>query len=136
MSHGKKAVAEKHVLAAISEAATNCGVEQLDLVENVCLKLKINKKLSRMKLGGTVLNVPESVEDLPATQYALKLIRDCARELKKSEGTSIKNALYKILTESFENKGLAIKKRDEKLAKIAENKVHSHLKRSKNKEKA
>ena len=123
MSRGKKSVAEKIVYGALDQIAESGKGEALDLfmqaLENVEPKVEVKSR----RVGGATYQVPVEVRPHRRTALAMRWVVDAAR--KRGE-KSMGRRLAGELLEAAENRGSAVKKREDTHKMAEANRAFSH----------
>jgi small subunit ribosomal protein S7 len=123
MLDGKKAVAEKIIYIALDVAAEKSGKEHLALLEEALDNVRPTVEVKSRRVGGSTYQVPVEVRPVRRNTLAMRWLIDAAR--KRGE-KSMALRLANELTDAVENKGSAVKKRED-VHKMAEaNKAFAH----------
>ncbi|WWO99982.1 MAG: 30S ribosomal protein S7 [Candidatus Dasytiphilus stammeri] len=123
MLKGKKAIAEKIVYAALKMVADRSGMDELKLFELVLENVRPLLEVKSRRVGGSTYQIPVEVRQVRRNTLAMRWIVEAARKRKNQ---SMAQRLANELFEAFENKGYAVKKREE-VHRIAEsNKAFIH----------
>ena len=123
MYSGKKSVAEKIVYGAmdvISEKNPNA----LELVEKALDNISPTVEVKSRRVGGANYQVPVEVRPARRAALAMRWLREFAR--KRSE-KSMDQRLAAEMLEAAENRGGAVKKRDEVHRMAEANKAFAHF---------
>ena len=124
MIDGKKSVAEKIVYGALDKIENKLKTDPIkvfhDAIENVMPAIEVRSR----RVGGATYQVPVEVKSKRAQALAIRWLVDSARKRKdKHMSDKIFNELY----DAYENKGSAVKKRED-VHKMAEsNKAFAHF---------
>ncbi len=125
MLHGKKSVAEKIIYGAIDELAKNKkSKEGLEVLNDALNNVKPQVEVKSRRVGGATYQVPVEVKSTRQVTLAMRWIIECAR--KRNEKSMTKKLAAELLDAS-ENKGLAIKKREDTIKMAEANKAFSHF---------
>jgi small subunit ribosomal protein S7 len=124
MWSGKKTIATKIVVEAMTLSAEKLQVAPLEVLERAVENVKPQIEVKSMRVGGASYQVP--VEPYPARSLRLGLtwITDSARKIK---GKPMAMRLSQILTDSFNNEGPAVSKRNAVHQTAAGNKAFAHF---------
>ena len=122
MQSGKKSVAERIVYGAFEQISTKSGKDPLEVFASAMSNVKPMVEVKSRRVGGANYQVP--VEVRPARRAALAMLRETAR--KRSEKTMGLRLAAELL-EAAENRGGAVKKRDEVHRMAEANKAFSHF---------
>ena len=135
MTHGKKSVAEKIVYGAIeivnkkAPASDDLNAELaqaskgLAVLINVMNKVKPNIEVRSRRVGGATYQVPVEVRTDRGFALAMRWLRDAAR--KRGEATMEERLAAEIL-EAANDRGTAIKKRDDTHKMAEANRAFAH----------
>ena len=124
MESGKKSVAERIIYGAFSQIESKSGKNPLEVFAQALQNAKPLVEVKSRRVGGANYQVP--VEVRPARRMALSMrwLRDAARQRgEKSMGQRLAGELL----EAAENRGGAVKKRDEVHRMAEANKAFSHF---------
>ncbi|MBU2916864.1 MAG: small subunit ribosomal protein S7 [Psychrosphaera sp.] len=123
MLDGKKAVAEKIIYGALDVAAEKSGKEHLAILEEALDNVRPTVEVKSRRVGGSTYQVPVEVRPVRRNTLAMRWLVEAAR--KRGE-KSMALRLAHELTDAVENKGSAVKKRED-VHKMAEaNKAFAH----------
>ena len=127
MNDGKKSVAERIIYGAldrISEKETKTDDKALELLETALENVKPTVEVKSRRVGGATYQVPVEVRQARSVTLAMRWLVDAAK--KRSE----KNMGLRLageLLDASENKGSAIKKREDTHKMAEANKAFSHF---------
>ena len=123
MRDGKKSVAERIVYGAFDEISSKNGGDAVkvfhDAIENVNPQIEVRSR----RVGGATYQVPVEVRSVRAQALAFRWIISAARG--RSENTMVQR-LSRELLDAAENRGNAIKKREDTHRMAEANKAFSH----------
>jgi small subunit ribosomal protein S7 len=122
MKSGKKSVAEGIVYGALDQIGQK-NAEPLGLVEKALSNVAPAVEVKSRRVGGATYQVPVEVRSTRRTALAMRWVIDAAR--KRSEN-SMPRKLAAELIEAAENRGAAVKKREETHRMAEANKAFSH----------
>ncbi len=122
MQSGKKSVAEKIVYGAL-DAISEKHAEPVNLVEKALSNVAPAVEVKSRRVGGATYQVPVEVRSSRRTALAMRWLIDAAR--KRGENT-MPRKLAAELVEAAENRGGAVKKREETHRMAEANKAFSH----------
>ena len=122
MQSGKKSVAEKIVYGAMDVIGEK-SASPLDLVEKALANVAPAVEVKSRRVGGATYQVPVEVRASRRTALAMRWVIESAR--KRGE-TSMPHKLAAELLEASENRGGAVKKREETHRMAEANKAFSH----------
>ena len=124
MRDGKKSVAERIVYGAFDEISSKNGGDAVkvfhDAIENVKPQIEVRSR----RVGGATYQVPVEVRSVRAQALAFRWIISAARG--RSENTMVQR-LSRELLDAAENRGNAIKKREDTHRMAEANKAFSHF---------
>ena len=122
MKSGKKSVAEKIVYGAISHIGEKHG-EPVAVVEKALGNVAPAVEVKSRRVGGATYQVPVEVRSSRRTALAMRWVIESAR--KRGEN-SMPRKLAAELLEASENRGGAVKKREETHRMAEANKAFAH----------
>ena len=123
MKSGKKSVAERIVYGAIDEIVSKKAGEPLEMVEQALGKVSPMVEVKSRRVGGATYQVPVEVRPKRRSALAMRWVIDAAR--KRSE-KSMPKRLAGELMDAFEERGAAVRKREEVHRMAEANKAFSH----------
>ena len=124
MERGKKSVAEKIVYGALDVMVDrNKSVEPVDLLEQALDNVRPVVEVKSRRVGGATYQVPVEVRDVRRTTLAMRWVIDAAR--KRGE-KSMARRLAGELLDAVENRGAAVKKREDTHRMAEANKAFAH----------
>ena len=124
MYDGKKGVAEKIVYEAIDKIKTKTKEDPITIFNEAMNNIKPTVEVRSRRVGGATYQVPMEVRPKRAQTLAMKWIVDCA--LKRNEKTMRERVANEIF-DAFNNKGNAVKKREETHKMAEANRAFSHF---------
>jgi small subunit ribosomal protein S7 len=122
MQRGKKAVAERILYGAIDEIGAK-NANALDLLEKALGNVAPNVEVKSRRVGGSTYQVPVEVRPARKTALAMRWVIEAAR--KRGENSMPKRLAAELL-EASENRGTAVKKREETHRMAEANKAFAH----------
>lgn len=123
MSRGKKAVAEKIVYGALTEVEQKGKGEALDIFKTALENVEPKVEVKSRRVGGATYQVPVEVRQNRRLALAMRWLVDAAR--KRGEKTMGQRLAGEML-EAFENRGTAVKKREDTHKMAEANRAFSH----------
>ena len=124
MFDGKKTVAEKIVYDAIDKIKSKSKDEPITIFNEAINNIKPTVEVRSRRVGGATYQVPVEVKSKRAQALALRWLMDATRKRKNK---TMADKLYAELLDASQNKGSAIKKRED-VHKMAEaNKAFAHF---------
>ena len=124
MKDGKKSVSEKIVYGALNIVFEKTKKEPLEFFHKALDNVKPNLEVKSRRVGGATYQVPMEVRPRRAQTLAMKWIIDSA--LKRNEKTMREKIASEII-EAHNNKGNAVKKREETHKMAEANRAFSHF---------
>ncbi|CAL4324001.1 30S ribosomal protein S7 [Buchnera aphidicola] len=123
MMHGKKSIAENIVYSALEKISTKSNKNALDIFDEILEHVRPTVEVKSRRVGGSTYQVPIEVRPERRNTLAMRWIVESAR---KRSDHSMCLKLFNEFVDVLDNKGLAIKKRNE-VHRIAEaNKAFAH----------
>lgn len=123
MLDGKKAVAEKIVYGALDKISAKSGSDPVQLFHGAVDNIKPSVEVRSRRVGGATYQVPVEVRPERRQALAFRWLADFAR--KRSESTMI-DRLSGELLDAANNRGGAVKKREDTHRMAEANKAFSH----------
>ncbi|MDC0127575.1 30S ribosomal protein S7 [Methylophilaceae bacterium] len=124
MTSGKKSVAERLIYGAFDQIQTKSGKDPIEVFSLAIENLRPLVEVKSRRVGGANYQVPVEVRPSRRSALAMRWLRDAAR--KRGE-KSMDLRLAAELMEASENKGSAMKKREEVHRMAEANKAFSHF---------
>jgi small subunit ribosomal protein S7 len=124
MLDGKKSVSEKIVYGAFDIVSKKTNKEPLEFFHEALANVKPNLEVKSRRVGGATYQVPMEVRPRRAQALAMKWIVDCA--VKRNEKTMRERIASEII-DAHNNKGNAVKKREETHKMAEANRAFSHF---------
>lgn len=123
MKDGKKSIAEKIVYGALDRVAARGKEDPIALFRQALDNIRPMVEVKSRRVGGATYQVPVEVRSQRRTALAMRWLVDSAR--KRSE-KSMGERLAAELIEASENRGNAVRKREETHRMAEANKAFSH----------
>ena len=124
MLDGKKSISEKIVYGAFDIVSKKTEKDPLSFFHEALDNVKPNLEVKSRRVGGATYQVPMEVRPRRAQTLAMKWIVDCA--VKRNEKTMKERVAGEIL-DAHNNKGSAVKKREETHKMAEANRAFSHF---------
>ena len=124
MLDGKKSVSEKIVYGAFDIVSKKTDKEPLEFFHEALANVKPTLEVKSRRVGGATYQVPMEVRPRRAQTLAMKWIVDCA--VKRNEKT-MRERLASEIIDAHNNKGNAVKKREETHKMAEANRAFSHF---------
>ena len=123
MDDGKKSVVEKSVYAAFDQLEQKLKKPPVvifkEALENITPKVEVRSR----RIGGATYQIPVEVSARRGSALALKWFKTSVVNIK---GKELANKIVVVVLESLENKGWAVKKREEVFKMAEANKAFAH----------
>ena len=126
MNDGKKSVAERIIygaLARISEKESQEGAKALELLEQALENVKPVVEVKSRRVGGATYQVPIEVRPARRQTLAMRWLIEAARSRSEK---SMAHRLAHELMDAAENRGTAVKKKEDTHRMAEANKAFSH----------
>ena len=126
MNDGKKSVAERIIYGAldrITEKANENGDKPLEVLELALENVKPVVEVKSRRVGGATYQVPIEVRPVRRQTLAMRWVIDAARNRSEK---SMAHRLAHELMEAAENRGTAVKKKEDTHRMAEANKAFSH----------
>jgi small subunit ribosomal protein S7 len=126
MNDGKKSVAERIIYGAldrIDEKNTAEGVKSLEVLEQALENVKPVVEVKSRRVGGATYQVPIEVRPARRQTLAMRWVIDAARNRSEK---SMAHRLAHELLEAADNRGTAVKKKEDTHRMAEANKAFSH----------
>jgi small subunit ribosomal protein S7 len=123
MGMGKKSVAEKIVYGALDSIEAKAKANPIDVLTKAIENVQPIVEVKSRRVGGATYQVPVEVRSTRRTALAMRWLIDAAR--KRSEKTMALR-LAGELSDANENRGTAVKKREDTHKMAEANKAFSH----------
>ena len=123
MQSGKKSVAERIVYGAFDQISSKSGKDPLEVFASAIANVRPMVEVKSRRVGGANYQVPVEVRPARRAALAMRWLRETAR--KRSEKTMGLRLAAEML-EAAENRGGAVKKRDEVHRMAEANKAFAH----------
>ena len=124
MKHGKKSTAQRILSQAFGLINERTGGDPIELFETAIKNATPLVEVRARRVGGATYQVPMEVRPKRAQTLAMKWIVDSA--IKRNEKTMRERVANEIL-DAFNNKGNAVKKREETHKMAEANRAFSHF---------
>ena len=124
MLDGKKAVAERIVYGAFAQIEEKTGKSALEVFNNAINNVRPLVEVKSRRVGGANYQVPVEVRPVRRLALAMRWLRASAKSRSEK---SMPQRLAGELLDASENRGGAVKKRDEVHRMAEANKAFSHF---------
>ena len=126
MYDGKKTIAEKIVYEAIDKIKSKSKEEPIIVFNEAINNLRPTVEVRSRRVGGATYQVPVEVKSKRAQALALRWLMDATRKRKNK---TMADKLYAEILDASQNKGSAIKKREDTHKMAEANKAFAHFRR-------
>ena len=123
MYDGRRTTAEKILYDALDKIKTKNNEDPLKIFNSAISNVKPNLECRSRRVGGATYQVPVEVKSKRAQALALRWIMDATRKRKNK---TMAEKLYSELMDASQNKGAAIKKREDTHKMAEANKAFAH----------
>ena len=123
MLDGKKSVAEKIVYGAFDDIEKKAGSDPVTLFHEALSNIKPQVEVRSRRVGGATYQVPVEIRNDRAQALALRWVIDLSR--KRSENTMVERLAGELL-DAANNRGAAVKKREDTHKMAEANKAFAH----------
>ena len=123
MKNGKKTTAEKVLYGALENIKNKTGQDSIKDFKEALENVKPQIETRSRRVGGATYQVPVEVRSDRKQALAIRWILDAARN--RSEATMLER-LSNELVDASQNKGIAVKKREDTLKMAEANRAFSH----------
>ena len=123
MLDGKKSVAEKIVYGALDIVAEKTGKDHLDVFEEALDNIRPTVEVKSRRVGGSTYQVPVEVRPVRRNALGMRWMVEAAR--KRGE-KSMAQRLAAEMMDASDNKGSAVKKREDVHRMAEANKAFAH----------
>ena len=124
MYDGKKTIAEKIVYDAIEKIKSKSKDDPLNIFNTAISNIKPALEVRSRRVGGATYQVPVEVKSKRAQALALRWLMDATRKRKNK---TMADKLYAEIMDASQNKGSAIKKREDTHKMAESNKAFAHF---------
>ena len=124
MYDGKRSTAEKILYDALDKIKSKNNEDPLKIFNTAISNVKPNLECRSRRVGGATYQVPVEVKAKRAQALALRWIMDATRKRKNK---TMSEKLYAEILDAYQNKGSAIKKREDTHKMAESNKAFAHF---------
>ena len=124
MLDGKKSVSESIVYNALNIVSEKTNKKPIEYFHGALDNVKPALEVRSRRVGGATYQVPMEVRPIRAQALAMKWIVDSAR---KRNDKTMKERIANELIDAFNNKGNAVKKREDNHKMAEANRAFSHF---------
>jgi small subunit ribosomal protein S7 len=123
MYDGKRSVAERIVYGAFEKIQERTGMEPVKVFHDAIENVRPNLEVRSRRVGGATYQVPVEVRSTRAQALAIRWLIDSSR--KRGENT-MTDRLSGELLDAMNNRGAAVKKREDTHKMAEANRAFSH----------
>ena len=123
MYDGKKSVAEKIIYDALEKIKEKTKQDPIKIFNDAVNNIRPNLEVRSRRVGGATYQVPVEVKIKRSQTLALRWLLEASRKRKNKNMT---DKLFNELMDASQNKGPAIRKRDETHKMAESNKAFAH----------
>ena len=124
MYDGKKVTAEKIVYEAIEKIKTKLKDEPITVFNDAINNVRPTVEVRSRRVGGATYQVPVEVKTKRSQALALRWIIDASRKRKDKK---MADKLFNEIYDAYQNKGSAIKKKEDTHKMAESNKAFAHF---------
>tara|TARA_B100001996_G_scaffold193485_1_gene148141 strand:- start:183 stop:653 length:471 start_codon:yes stop_codon:yes gene_type:complete len=124
MFDGKKITAEKIVYDAIEKIKTKSKEEPISIFNDAINNVRPTVEVRSRRVGGATYQVPVEVKSKRSQALALRWIIDASRKRKDKK---MSDKLFNEIYDAYQNKGSAIKKKEDTHKMAESNKAFAHF---------
>ena len=124
MFDGKKTTAEKIVYDAIEKIKTKSKDEPLSVFNDAINNVRPTVEVRSRRVGGATYQVPIEVKAKRSQALALRWIIDASRKRKDKK---MSDKLFNEIYDAYQNRGSAIKKKEDTHKMAESNKAFAHF---------
>ena len=124
MYDGKKTIAEKIIYDAIEKIKTKSKDEPLNVFNDAINNIRPTVEVRSRRVGGATYQVPVEVKTKRSSALALRWILSASRKRKNK---SMSEKLYFEIMDASQNKGSAVKKREDTHKMAESNRAFAHF---------
>ena len=124
MYDGKRGVASKIVYEAIDKIKSKTKEEPINVFNEAINNIRPTVEVRSRRVGGATYQVPVEVKSKRGQALALRWLMDATRNRKQK---TMAEKLYYELLDASQNKGAAIKKREDTHKMAESNKAFAHF---------
>ena len=123
MYDGKKTIAEKIIYEAIEKIKSKSKEEPLSVFNDAINNIRPTVEVRSRRVGGATYQVPVEVKSKRSQALALRWLIDASRKRKDKK---MSDKLFNEIYDAYQNKGSAIKKKEDTHKMAESNKAFAH----------
>ena len=124
MYDGKRSTAERILYSALQKIKDKNKEDPMKIFNNAINNVKPNLEVRSRRVGGATYQVPVEVKSNRSQALALRWLMDASRKRKNK---TMAEKLYAEIMDASQNKGSAIKKREDTHKMAESNKAFAHF---------
>ena len=124
MFDGKKTTSEKIIYSALDKIKSKTKGDPIKIFNDAINNIRPNLEVRSRRVGGATYQVPQEVKTKRSQTLALRWLLDASRKRKNK---SMSDKLFNELMDASQNKGSAIKKREDTHKMAEANKAFAHF---------
>ena len=124
MYDGKKSTAEKIIYTALEQIKNKTKEDPIKIFNNAINNIRPNLEVRSRRVGGATYQVPQEVKPKRSQTLALRWLLDATRKRKNK---TMSDKLFNELMDASQNKGAAIKKKEDTHRMAESNKAFAHF---------
>ena len=124
MLDGKKTIAESIFYTTLEKISTTKKQDAIKIFHDVLNNVKPKVEVRSRRVGGATYQIPNEVKSGRAQALAIRWLVDAAR---KRNGKNMQDKLYQEFLDASDNKGGAVKKREDTHKMAEANKAFAHF---------
>ena len=124
MYDGKKTTAERIIYAALDKIKDKTKEDPIKVFNDAVNNIRPNLEVRSRRVGGATYQVPVEVKTKRSQTLALRWLLDATRKRKNK---TMSDKLMNELMDAYQNKGSAIKKREDTHKMAESNKAFAHF---------
>ena len=123
MYDGKKTTSEKIIYDALEKIKNKTKNDPIKIFNEAIVNIRPNLEVRSRRVGGATYQVPQEVKSKRSQTLALRWLLEATRKRKNK---SMSDKLFNELMDASQNKGAAIKKREDSHRMAESNKAFAH----------
>ena len=123
MYDGKKTSSEKIVYSALEKIKNKTKEDPIKIFNDAVANVRPNLEVRSRRVGGATYQVPQEVKSKRSQTLALRWLLESSRKRKNK---TMSDKLFNELMDASQNKGVAIKKREDTHKMAESNKAFAH----------
>jgi len=123
MYDGKKSISEKIIYGALDKIKNKTKEDPIKVFNEAISNIRPNLEVRSRRVGGATYQVPQEVKTKRSHTLALRWLLEASRKRKNK---TMSDKLFNELMDASQNKGSAIKKREDTHKMAESNKAFAH----------